>query len=133
MEPYKYVAKLDTEYFLNIPAFWNNYFNETVQELYYAFIGLFIEKLAKLLWPMGAFEAINWKTTLLLNRIYEKVKFSDEAEDLQLGWYLYDAKLNFTMVGFPTETAIDFRSGCNPSWNTDISYNALRIHELKLE
>jgi hypothetical protein len=133
MPMYKYVAKLDTDCFLNIPLFWKGYFNETVQELDYAIVALFIEQVGKFVWPMGAFEAISWKTMLALNRLYEKVNITDEAEDLQLGWYLYDAEINFTKIAFPTELAYDFRQGCNPSWWSDVSYNALRIHELKLE
>ena len=124
---------LDTDCFVNIPAFWKGYFNETVQELDYAIIALFIEQVGQFIWPMGAFEAISWKTMLSLNRLYEKVNITDEAEDLQLGWYLYDAEINFTKVAFPTELAYDFRQGCNPSWWSDVSDNALRIHELKLE
>ena len=133
MPMYKYVAKLDTDCFLNLPAFWKGYFNETVQELDYAIIALFIEQLGQFVWPMGAFEAISWKTMLVVNKMYEKVNTTDEAEDLQLGWYLFDAEVNFTKVAFPSEVAYDFRFGCNPSWWSDVSYNALRIHELKLE
>jgi uncharacterized protein YozE (UPF0346 family) len=133
MPMYKYVAKLDTDCFLNIPAFWKGYFNETVQELDYAIIALFIEQVGRFIWPMGAFEAITWKTMLVFNRIYERVNITDPSEDLQLGWYLSDAELNFTKLSFPTELAYDFRPGCNPSWNSDISYDALRIHELKSE
>lgn len=133
IQTYKYVAKLDTDCFLNIPVFWDKYFNQTVQELDYAIIALFIEQLGKLVWPMGAFEAISWKTMLLLNRLYERVNFTDEAEDLQLGWYLHDAELIYTRVAFPSEVAYDFRIGCNPSWISDVPYNALRVHELKAE
>jgi hypothetical protein len=130
---YKYVAKLDTDCFLNVPNFYKNYFNETVQELDFAVIALFIENLGKMVWPMGAFEAISWKVMLLLNRLYETVGFSNWAEDLQLGWYLHDAELNYTKIAFPTEIAYDFRFGCNPSWFSDVVDNALRIHELKTQ
>jgi hypothetical protein len=133
MSMYNYVAKLDTDCYLNVPDFWNNYFNHTVQELDFAIVALFIEKLGRMDWPMGAFEAITWKVMLLLNRLYENVEFTNWAEDLQLGWYLYDAEINYTKVAFPTEVAYDFRFGCNPSWISDVTYNALRVHELKAE
>jgi hypothetical protein len=124
---------MDTDCFLNVPNFYRNYFNTTVQELDFAVIALFIENLGKMVWPMGAFEAISWKVMLLVNRLHENVAFSNWAEDLQLGWYLHDAELNYTRVAFPTEIAYDFRFGCNPSWLTDVVDNALRVHELKSE
>jgi len=133
MKQYKYVAKLDTDCFVNVPILWRDYFNQTVMQLDYSIVALFIEQVGPLVWPMGAFEALSWKTMLLINRFYENVNITDEAEDLQIGWYLNDAQINFTRVDIPSELGYDFRPGCNPSWFTDIKYNAVRIHELKRE
>jgi hypothetical protein len=130
---YKYIAKLDTDCFLNIPMFWNNYFNETVQELEYAIIGLFIKGLGRFEWPQGGFELISWKIMLWLNKFYPSVPRSADADDLQLAWFLYDAEINYTKVEFDPVSSYDFRSGCNAEYITDVFPYSMRIHELKVE
>jgi len=133
MGVWKYVAKLDGDCFLNIPDFYKTYFNESTQSLGVALISLMIKGLGRFDWPMGAFEALSWRLMLFVNRLYENVPRTTWEEDLQLGWYLSDAEVDYIQVALDNERAYDFRPGTHPHWVTDVFYNAVRVHELKVE
>jgi hypothetical protein len=132
MGVYLYVAKLDMDCYLNIPSFWNEFFNQTIQDRPWNLISLFINGMGKFDWPMGAFEAYSWKLILILNKLYEFVPRTSWAEDLQIGWYLYDAHIKYNKTEFPNSRAYDFNVSY-PSGNNDVVYDALRVHELKQE
>lgn len=128
MEVYKYVAKLDSDCFLYIPAFYDQFFNQTVQDLDFGLIALYVR--GRFAWPQGAFEAFSWKLVRMLNKLYEFVPRTHWAEDLQMGWYLHDAHIHYTEVPLPEDRAYDF----NVTWGvTDVAYNTVRVHEMKEE
>jgi hypothetical protein len=129
MSVYKYVAKIDTDTFLNVPDFYKEYFNETVQNMEYTIIAPIC--FGRFNWPMGAFEALSWKLVRILNKLYKYVKRTSYAEDLQIGWYLFDAGIKYDFVQLEEDRAFEFR-GPNHGPG-DIPYNAIRIHELKYE
>jgi hypothetical protein len=132
MGVYLYVAKLDMDCYLNIPSFWDEFFNQTIQELPFNIIALFINGLGKFDWPMGAFEAFSWKLVMMINKLYEFVPRTSWAEDLQMGWYLYDAHVKFNKTEFHWSRAYDFNVSYQGGHN-DVEYNAIRVHELKQE
>jgi hypothetical protein len=128
MGMYKYVAKIDTDAFLNVKDFINDYFNETIQEMQYSMIA--VQLIRRFQWPQGGFLALSWKLMLLLNRFYNYVHRSHYAEDMQFGWYLYDAAVEYDFIGLDKETSFDFKV---PWGKNDVPYNALRVHEMKTE
>jgi hypothetical protein len=128
---YTYVAKLDSDCYLNMPGLWDNLFNTTVQELDFGLIALFIQKIGVFDWPQGGFEALSWKTMLMINRFYSYASRSTPDEDTQIAWYLYDSKINYTQIEINSTQAYDFRAGSTFSWNCDVYYEAIRVHELK--
>jgi hypothetical protein len=131
MQVFKYVAKLDGDCFLNIPAYMDQFFNHTVQNLDYALISLYIDNMARFDYPMGAYEALSWKLMRFINRLYLYVPRTRWEEDLQLAWYISDAEIAYNKLALPSTVAYDFRKGWNPSWLSDVTDEAVRVHELK--
>jgi hypothetical protein len=130
---FKFVAKLDSDCFVSITDFWKDFFNDTIQELDFAIIALFVRDIGKFSWPQGSFEVISWKVMLLLNRLYANVYRTRWDEDIQLAWYLFDAQLNYTQIDFTRDRAYDFNKGTHPYFMHDVGYKAVRIHELKTD
>jgi hypothetical protein len=133
MSPYKYVAKLDSDTFLNIHGLWDKYFTKTIQDYDFGLIALFIQKVGVFDWPQGAFEAVSWKAMLMTNRFYQYAPRSAEEEDIQISWFFYDAEIKIKQIEFTTSSSYDFRLGSTWSWLSDVNPDALRIHELKTD
>jgi hypothetical protein len=125
---YKYIAKIDTDCFVNIAGFMNNYFNETVQEFELAAIGAIVRR-GRLEWIQGGFMAYSYKLMLFINKMYSKVRRTVYEEDFQMGWYLNDAQVNYTKVEVKQgHQAYDFYYDFQ-----DVFNDTIRVHELKKE
>jgi len=126
---YKYIAKLDTDTFVNIASLMKNYFNQDVDKFALASVGAVV-RLGILDWPQGGFFAFSYKLMIFVNRIYGLVPRTVYEEDFQIGWYLRDAEVNYTRVELPLGSyiAYDF----NLAWR-DVFNETVRVHELKDE
>ncbi|RYE13463.1 MAG: hypothetical protein EOP45_21150, partial [Sphingobacteriaceae bacterium] len=133
---YKYVAKMDTDCFLNIPVLLKDFFTKEAQDLELGIMALFVTGLGRLEWAQGGFEAYSYKLMILINRIYERIHRTVYEEDFQIGWYLNDAEVNFTKVSLTPSRAYDFMYGNREIFkynDRDIHNDTVRIHELKKE
>jgi hypothetical protein len=134
MPEYKYIGRMDTDCYAELDRFWAKYFNETVQELEFAYVAAYIRTIvpqweAGFLndWPHGAFYVISWKMMLMFNRFWNLVPREIEYDDQMMGRYNYDTGLNCTDVKFETEETVEF------SGNLNFNKKVIRVHELKYE
>jgi hypothetical protein len=136
MDVYKYIAKLDTDCYLNVAGLWDYHFNKEVQDLEFGIISRFRQNFAPFDFPQGGFVALSWKSLLMLNKLYEFVPLSTKFnEDAQLAWYFHDAEIKLTQIELTHKQAYDFRPDVILSnWkSTDVSYEAIQLHILKTD
>ena len=124
---YKYIGKMDGDCFLNIPGFLQEFFTEEIQNYELALIAGMVRGLGKYDWAQGGLEIYSYKLMLIINRLYESVHRTVYEEDFQIGWYLGDAEVNYTVVEIPDNRAFDFRGHHN------IFNDTIRPHDLKIE
>lgn len=132
---WKFVSKMDTDAFLDVPSFYRTFIAPHLDlPAHPIMIGRpFYYGDPQYIFPSGSLYTLSWDLVLTLVRLYDANPIEGENEDLLVGRLLHDAGESFDFVELDSSTTFDLdeKNWDKQAWEHRVMDGAMVPHQLK--